>query len=185
MKRWTTYLFLTAILLLGSGTAVKSQHCPYDMTSIIVVTIHEKESIKNIPNIRITLIDSLGNPFIGTIHKNEQLIQDTLRFWQNPNKKTFNGYLDNEDHPTQINFPFAKDNYVFVCAHNFPAAIYYIKVEEIDGKADGEYYPVPGIKLYEQDKYSLCGTFDLNEYYPRYYGARIYKPIDIIMQRKK
>ena len=118
----TRLFILTIFLLLLTPTTVKSQHCPFDFSYIIVITVHEKDSIKNIPNLRITIVDSLGNPITETTYKDGLPIADTLTFWQNPNKTTFMGYIDNEnpaDH-AQINFPFAKDNYVFVCDRNFP-----------------------------------------------------------------
>ncbi len=186
MTQWTLLLFSTAFLALS--TAAKSQCCPFDNAAIIVVTVHEKDSTKNIPHLRITIVDSLGNPITETTYKDGQPVVDTLRFWQNPNKTTFVGYIDNENpaDPTRINFPFAKDNYVFVCGHNFSTKNYRIKIEEIDGKANGVYSPLHWtVPLYDQDKYSLCETFDDLEYSPLYYGTRLYKPIEIIMGRKK
>jgi len=195
-------LLFTILFLPLSAITVKGQHCPFDNTAIIVVTVHEKDSSKNIPNLRITFVDSLGNPVTKTRYKNGKAVVDTLRFWQNPAKTTFQGRIDNENPSTdsKICFPFAKDNYVFTCSHDFPNTPdkifsnnyrpkpkkYFIKIEEIDGKENGEYYPLHWpVPLYEQDKYSLCGTFNDTEYSPVHYGGRIYKPIDIIMQRKK
>lgn len=163
------------------------QHCPFDFTAIIVVSVHEKDSAANIPNLRISLIDSAGNNVTDIFYRNGKAVVDTLRFWQNPNETTFKGYIDNENpaDPVKIRFPFAKDNYVFVCSRKFEASKYQIKIEKVDGKQNGEYYPIIfPVYLYEQDKYSLCGNYDNEEYSPEYYGERIYKPIEIIMQRK-
>ncbi|MBK9191681.1 MAG: hypothetical protein IPM77_09300 [Crocinitomicaceae bacterium] len=84
-----------------------------------------------------------------------------------------------------MRFPFANDNYVLICNHHFPIEKYYLKIEEIDGSENGEYYPlIWTTKLFSIDKYSLCGTYD-DDYYHPIYGGRIYNPIEIIMQRKK
>ena len=174
MTRWTIYRLVIIFLTQLAWTSVKGQHCPFDIAAIIVVTVHEKDSIKNIPNLKITIVDKLGNPISG--HNSS---------WQNANKTTFTGYIDN-DNPgdaTRIKFPFAKDNYVFICGVNFSVDGYYLKIEETDTVS--KYYSHIGlVKMRDQDKYPLCGTYDDYEYSP-YYDGRLYKPIEVIMKRKK
>ena len=183
MTQYTNYYILIAFLLLSTG--VKSQHCPFDFTAIIVVSVHKKDSTKNIPNIKITLVDSLGKPLTETIYKNGQPILDTIKFWQNQDKTTFTDYIDNLNPVdfTKFNFPFAKDNYVFVCGYNFPVNNYKIKIEEIDGRTKRKYVPLFSIvPLNKQNIYSLCGTYNDLEYSSLPNGTPRYKPVEVIMQ---
>ncbi len=166
---------MSVFLITITFTTAMGQHCAFDFAAIIVVNVHEKDSIKNIPNLKITIVDSIGKPF------------ESGQFWQNPSKTTFAGYIDNNNpaDPSRIRFPFASDNYVLIIGYRFPVEKYYIKIEEIDRSANGEYYPlIWPTKLYAIDKYSLCGTYD-DDYYHSIPAGRIYKPIEIIMCRKQ
>lgn len=52
------------MLLLFSSFITTAQHCQYDFASIIVVHAHGKNKADNIPNLKISMIDSLGNPVL-------------------------------------------------------------------------------------------------------------------------
>ncbi len=170
-------IILTFVIFLA-GKKTQAQHCPYDFASIIVVSIHEKDSSKNIPNLKLTLVDSSGN---AVLDRNEKEIV----FWQNPEKTTFEGYIDNNN-PAQnekIRFPFAKDNYVWVCSIYFSLDDYYLKIEKI---GDIPQYRLPDyklIKLYEVDKFHLCDSYKNEDYHKDFGSRRLYKPIEIIIDK--
>ncbi|RRJ89862.1 hypothetical protein EG240_10725 [Paenimyroides tangerinum] len=164
-----TFLFLISLSHFAFG-----QHCAYDFASIIVVTIHEKENLNNIPNLKVTIVDSEGN---NVLDRND----NEIVFWQNPEKSSTE--YNNFENAKEIRYPFAKDNYVWVCGVNFSVEDYYLKIEETGNtsKYHLPYYKL--IKLYEVDKFHLCGNYH-NEDYHTYSGRRLYKPVEIIVQKK-
>lgn len=171
-------LFILISFILLSGIAF-GQHCAYDFTSIIVVSIHEKDNLNNIPNLKVTIVDSEGNKVLD---RNE----NEIIFWQNPEQTTFEGFIDNNN-PAQnekIRFPFAKDNYIWVCSVSFNLDDYYLKIEEIN---DSLQYRLPDykfIKLYEVDKFHLCDSYRNEDYHKNFGSRRLHKPIEIIVDRR-
>jgi len=150
-----------------------AQHCAYDFASIIVVSIHEKDNLENISNLKVTIVDSSGNPVLDS-NENEML------FWQNPRKTTSD--YNNPAQARKIRYPFAKNNYVLVLGGSHSIDKYYLKIEE---KENFDKYRLPYyqmINLYEVDKYRLCDTYN-NEDYKSYIG-RLYKPVEIIINKK-
>lgn len=166
-------LFLLISFTLLSGLAF-GQHCAYDFASIIVVYVHEKDNLNTIPNLKITLVDNEGNAVLD--HNDKEIV-----FWQNP-QKTISKY-NSPEKAKEIRYPFAKDNYVWVCGVNFSVDDYYLKIEETGNTSHYNlpYYKL--IRLYEADKFHLCDAYD-NEDYFTYTGRRLYKPVEIILQKK-
>jgi hypothetical protein len=181
MKR--LFCLVATILICAS---VFGQHCPYDFSAAIIVHIHEKDSSKTIPNLRLTLIDSSGKALTATYYRNKQFVNDTVRFWQNPAQTTFKGYIDNENpaEDEKIRFPFAADHYVLVISRGMDLTGYSIRIE--NGKSKNQYQlPYYDVSLSNNDKYILCGTYDEKDYRVKTYGDREYKPVDITLTRKK
>jgi hypothetical protein len=167
---------------------VKSQHCPFDGSAIVVLHIHEEDSVRTIPNLKITLLDSLHVPIEGYYFQNGMFVEDTLFFWQNPSLTTFRGYIDNNN-PADVRhmrFPFARDNYVLVLSGGYPIENCFIQIEEIAVNGTLHYFPIQQpIPLYKHDLYSLCGTYDDENYRTYYYGTRPYHPVELTMKRDR
>lgn len=151
------------------------QHCAYDFASIIVVSIHEKDNMNNIPNFKISIVDRKGNPVLD--HKEKEIV-----FWQNP-KKSSTEY-NNFENAREIKYPFAKDNYVWVCGDNFSTDDYYLKVEEINDACQYRLTDYKLMKLYEVDKFHLCDSYNNEDYHKNFGSKRLYKPIEIIVEKK-
>jgi len=169
------YTFLLFIFL---SDCAFGQHCAYDFASIIVVSIHEQDNLNNIPNLKVTIVDNEGN---SVLDRNEKEIV----FWQNPDKTTFEGFIESNN-PVQnekIRFPFAKDNYIWVCSINFSLDDYYLKIEEIGDSAQYRLPYYKFIKLYEVDKFHLCDSYKSEDYNKTFGSRRLYKPIEIIVKK--
>ena len=158
-----------------------AQHCGFDFSGIVVLNIHSKIDSTNIPNLKITLLDSL-NKVVETKFwrkdKNSKMhfVNDTLKFWQNPDK-TY--YLNiNPTNNSNIRFPFAKENYVLVCNYDFKIKDYKIKIEDIDGLKNQGKFKTIIIKPKQIEVYPLCGNYDLNIY------PGNFKVIEIILKSR-
>lgn len=170
----TQKLYILISFILFSGMAL-GQHCAYDFASIIIVSVHEKDNLNNIPNLKISIVDSKGNAVSDYTEKE-------IVFWQNPEKSSTE--YNNFENARAIRYPFAKDNYVWVCGVNFSTDDYYLKIEEIN---DTRQYRLPGyklIKLYEADKFHLCDSNNNEDYHKNFGSQRLYKPIEIIVEKK-
>ncbi len=141
----------------------EAQHCPYDFSSMIVINIYEENENTFIQNLKISLVDSLGNPLL---YGNKEIV-----FSQNK-EILFDEYRT---------LPF-DINYFYICWNKFPIQEYYLKIEEI---ADSPKYEITEntIKLYPNDKFHLCKNFWFKHNFPLSNG-RIYKPIEVILKKK-
>ncbi len=166
-------IIILTLAICFSFIKAQSQHCAYDSASIIVVSIHDKDSLNNIPNLKVTLVDSSGNAVLDS-YNNE------IVFWQNP-KKTISEY-NSPKNAKEIRYPFAKDNYVYVYDANFYVDDYYLKIEETEATSKYRLPYYKHNKLYEIDKFHLCSTYKKEDYFT-YSGRRLYKPVEIIVQR--
>lgn len=153
MDRIRLILFL--FFLLMSNTA-RSQHCPYDGAYIMVVEITAKGSSKVIPNLNITLLDSLGETVLREKWANGKWIGDTLKLWQNPQKTTHSGIIDNENpmNPWSIRFWFAENNYVLVTGMKLPGT--QLKIEDVDGEKNQGQFETKIIHLPDFVLFPLC-----------------------------
>jgi hypothetical protein len=157
---------LSIMLLVFSSLVLKSQHCPFDAEGILVVRVHSIQDSSVIKNLRITLLDSLGNTVITPDWDFGKFLDDTLKFWQNPVVTTFHTTIDcnHPADPTRINFPFAKDNYVLMCPIFTKIGKYKLNIEDIDGTANDGKFAAVIYQLSEDDLYSLCGTYNRKIY---------------------
>jgi len=151
-------LILVTLVLLMSNSTGNSQHCPWDMASIIVVEIKaDSADTKVIKDLKITLLDSLYSPF--TIPVNDGL--DTILFWQNPLKKLHSGISDNINpmNPKAIHFWFAENNYISVIGSNKKDEPLKLKIEDIDGESNGGHFRMTIVEILPRDIYPLCTNF--------------------------
>ena len=153
-KYFISFLFTTLFL-----TRSNAQHCEYDFEAIIVVNPTADSSDSLIKGIQITLLDSTGKIYKEIWHN------DTLFFWQNPERTTQTGYIDNNNpmHPEKIRFSFAKNNYVVVCDRQITYAKMKIKIEDTDGAKNGGEFLTQVISIKPEDVFPLCsGHSDWN-----------------------
>ncbi len=137
--------------LLCIANYMNAQHCGFDSVSIIVVYVHSQNGVENIPNLRISIVDKNGIDLIN-------YDKETMFFRQN------------------LNFPFLKNDYGLVVSNGLKMDNLYLKVESPFVKSNSI-----KVKLYENDKYPLCGNYDNQDYSnPNRYSNRVYKPIDVI-----
>lgn len=130
---------------------VKAQHCGFDFLSLIAVDIHSKNNPEAIPNLEIELIGEIPNNFS----------LKTLKFEQG------------------LDFPFLKDYYALVVPSDISLQNLKIKITDIDGAENGGFFKEIQIPLYNIDKYSLCGRYDMKNFVSGY-GERLYKPIELV-----
>lgn len=178
------------ILLLFVGFTAKAQqvtmHCGYDFTSYLVIDAHESGKTENIKNLKITVVDSLGRDVInvGNMYSWSRA-NEPLRFKQN--------YAIGEDNQplpagTKLTgkerwfFPYAKDNYVLSVANTFPADNFSIKIEDVDGKENGDQFKTVIQPLYSYNMYVLCSNESQQAAIK--FGRKMNKPIDIVLEKK-
>lgn len=180
MKKLLTFYF--ALFLISFG---KAQHCPFDGVAIIVLNIHAADSVGVIPGLKIYMLDNTNQP-VKTLHyENNEWVSDTAWFWQNPDKTTFKGYMDNSNPaiPEKIRFPFARNNYVTTTHYHFPASKYRIIIEDINCAKNRGAFMKQVISIHNTDVYPLCTTYNKEVYdYP--YEKLTYKPVEVILQKK-
>lgn len=152
---------------------------------MIVVHVHEQDSARTIPGLKITLIDSTGKGVVSLHYRNKEFVRDTVRFWQNPSATTYRGYIDNENpgEMENIRFRFAKDNYVLIIGRGTDLTGFSIRIET-PGSSQYE-PPFANIPLTNADAYNLCGVYDDDTFNIREYGQRIYHPVEVVLQKKR
>ena len=177
--------YVVVVFVVLSAVVAYAQHCPFDGAGIIAIRPLEESSSTIIPNLRITLLDSVYNVVFGTELRDGAWVTDTVEFWQNPQKTTFRGYIDNANPADgrRIRFPFARDNYVWVCSDRFPAGRYYVQIEDIDGKENGGAFKTLVLSLRNDDVYTLCSTYDEEEY-PESGEGRRFEAVEITLLSK-
>jgi hypothetical protein len=180
--------YLLFILLLVAGAAGAQQnamHCGYDLTSYVVIDAHEGGKTHNVKNLKVTIVDSLGNDVINT---------DNLYSFKNANepmKFTFN-YLIGDDNKRLPEgaavgkerwfFPYAKDNYLISVVNNFPADRFQVKIEDVDGPENGGKFKTVLIPLNAYNMYVLCSNE--SQQAAMKFGRKMNKPIDVVLEKE-
>lgn len=181
------YLFICLFFVrfFTANAQVAVQHCGYDFTSYLVLDVHENGKKENIKDLKITIVDSEGNEVINV---------NNVYSWTNSNKpmvflpnykidengKKISGETD-KNVKSRWFFPFAKDSYLLSVANTFPAENFSIKVEDIDGKANGGFFKTQLIPLYSYNMYVLCSA--QNERQAMQFGPRTNRPVEIILEK--
>jgi hypothetical protein len=166
--------FILSLLFFLAILATKAQHCPFDMSGIIVLNIHTDSDTVLLTGLRISLFDS-----------NDKRVAD---FWLNPPGTAFKGYIDNENpaQPKLIRFPFAKENYVVVTRNGFKQQHYNIKISYTRPDKEKDLFETLIISATNDDVYSLCGTYNEEVYPGRMLNDRqyTYKPVEVVVKVK-
>lgn len=179
------YLLIFLFAIISLGVKAQGMHCGYDFTSYVVLDVHESGRKENIKNLKITLVDSLGNDLINTANK------FSYRNADKPMAFSFNYKIDDKGTPLAEGataekerwfFPFAKDNYLISVVNTFEADRYQVKIEDIDGKANGGKFKTLILPLYSYNMYILCSNE--SQQAAMKFGRKMNKPIDVVLERE-
>lgn len=185
MKGSLRVIFLMLCALAAKKVAAQAMHCGYDFTSYVVLDVHEAGKKENIRNLRITIVDSLGNEVINTANKYSYKNADK------PMLFSFNYRIDDKGAPLAEGaaaekerwfFPFAKDNYLISVANTFEADRFQVKIEDTDGKANGGKFKTLLLPLYSYNMYILCSNE--SQQAAMKFGRKMNKPIDVVLERE-
>jgi hypothetical protein len=181
--------YLSLIFLLFAGAVHAQQpttmHCGYDFTSYVVLDVHEDGKPHNIKNLKVTIVDSLGNDVINTNNLY------SFKSANEPLKFTFNYQIgdDNKRLPEGVVpakerwfFPYAKDNYLISVVNNFPADSFQVKIEDIDGPENGGKFKTVILPLYAYNMYVLCSNE--SQQAAMKFGRKMNKPVDVVMEKE-
>ena len=181
------YLAAFFLLISLSGRAQQpAMHCGYDFTSYLVLDVHEQGKKENIKNLKITVVDSLGRDIINV---------NNMYSWRNTNQPlvfTPNYRIGNDNSPLPEGaaitgkerwfFPFAKDNYLLSVANTFEADRFAVKVQDVDGEANGGNFKTVITPLYSFNMYVLCSNEGRDAAIK--FGRKTNKPIDIVLEKE-
>ena len=179
------YLLVLLFAITSLGVKAQGMHCGYDFTSYVVLDVHESGKKENIKNLKITLVDSLGNDLINTSNK------FSYRNADKPMSFSFNYKIDDKGAPLAEGataekerwfFPFAKDNYLISVVNTFEADRYQVKIEDVDGKANGGKFKTLILPLYSYNMYILCSNE--SQQAAMKFGRKMNKPIDVVLERE-
>lgn len=136
-----------------------AQHCPYDGSSVIVLKVHTRENQNTIPNLKVTLVKK---------KKKDKIVNSKVYILTQNNR-----------------FPFLSDEYSIIIPSTLDIENYYLKIDSVCEYVydDWTYYGTTEIKLTENDKFRLCGNYDIDDYKDVSYSERVYKPIEVILQK--
>jgi hypothetical protein len=147
-------LFALAALFIWVAGAW-AQHCPFDGTAILVVDVRDAETREQIRELRLTIVDEAGRLVLqkSQAHIGSEFTEVPLVFYRNPTR------TDPDWRPYEfekIRYSFARDDYILPLARYHGSELRMIKVEDIDGEANGRY--LCGIHVVKADDY-----FDLHD----------------------
>jgi hypothetical protein len=174
--------FLYLFLFLSIFSAKAQQHCGYDFSSFLVLHVHEEGNKENIPNLKVTLIDFFGNELVNTGNKYSWTDRDkVLQFYENYKIDGQGKRLTNDSSEERIRwfFPFAKATYIITITNDFPIEGIRAKIEDVSEKP---VFQTQIINLFATNLYVLCTT---QAQKAQTFGARINKPVDVILKRKE
>ena len=147
-------------------------HCGFDFTSYLVVKAHEEGKSDNINHLKISLVNEMG----------EEVINENNKYsWKNGNQPLYftkNHLISKPEEAPKWFFPYADDTYLLSVTNTFPAADFYIKIEDSKGV-----YKEQIIQLQSFNMYVLCSSE--NERQARSFGPRSNNPIDVIQEKTK
>ncbi len=175
MRYFFTLLFFVSL-------SVKAQqHCGYDFSSFFVLHIHEEGKKENIPNLKVTLIDFFGNDLVNTGNKYSWTDRDkVMQFYENYKINAEGKRLVEENTEEKIRwyFPFSKATYIISVVNDFPVDGIRVKIEDVSEKPVFQTQIVP---LFAANLYVLCTTLAAKA---QQFGARVNKPVDVVLKRR-
>lgn len=175
--------YLLSLIFLVSFSAHSQQHCGYDFSSYLVLHIHEDGKSENIPNLKVTLVDSLGNDVINVNNKYSwNKSGQIMKFYENYKIDNDGKKIENtpENQKAKWFFPFSKDTYLLSVTNDFPADNMQVKIEDISVKPQFE---TETIQLYAFNMYILCTTQVQQK--AQQFGPRVNKSVNIVLKRKQ
>ena len=110
----------------------------------------------------------------------EEVINESNKYsWKNGNQPLIfvKNHLISKDNETQKwFFPYSDDTYLLSVTNTFPAADFYIKIQDANGL-----YKEQTVQLQSYNMYILCSSE--NERQVRSFGPRSNNPIDVLLER--
>lgn len=173
------YFLLLFICFITHANA--QQHCGYDFTSYIVLHVHEDGKKENIGNLKITLVDSLGNDIVNTANKFSWKMKDqVMQFSENYKIDDAGNKIENETGGQKFRwfFPFAKDVYLLSVTNEFPADLMQVRIED-----PNNVYQTTILQLYAYNMYILCTSQAQQQ--AQQFGPRVNKPVEVVMTKRK
>jgi hypothetical protein len=171
------YLMFFLFLSFSVKAQIPAMHCGYDFTSYLVLDVHENGKKENIKNLRITVVDSLGQEVVNI---------NNLYSYRDSNKPmvfSLNYQIDESGNKITIDnpkarwyFPYAKDNYLLSIANTFPADKFSVKVEDLNKR-----FKTQIVQLFAFNMYVLCSSQSEKTVQ---FGRKANRPIDIVMERR-
>jgi len=173
------------ILLFPFAAKAQVMHCGYDFTSYVVLDIHEDGKKENVKNLRVTIVDSIGNEVINKAnkysynHADEPMVFTFNYKIGDDNKRLAEGATAAKE---RWFFPYAKDNYLLSVVNTFPADSFQVKIEDTDGKENGGKFKTVLIPLNSYNMYILCSNE--SQQAAMKFGRKMNKPIDVVLERE-
>jgi hypothetical protein len=183
MKKVLFIFFITQ--LATAQISNSAQHCGYDFVSYLVVNPRVEASKETIKGLKISLVDVNGNPIINT---------DNKLSWKDNNKEldfTLNYLIDEqnkriatvkEGDAERWYFPYAKETYFLSVVNGINTDELKIKIEDIDGTANGGLFQTQIIDISPFDLFVLC-TNQIRDYSMKF-GRKGNKPIEVFLIKK-
>lgn len=177
--------YLLFLIFLIAIPVNAQQHCGFDFSSYIVLHIHEDGKTENIPNLKVTLVDSLGNDIINinnkySWNKKDQVMQFSENYRIDSNGKKIENTTENQK--TRWFFPYSKDTYLLSVTNEFPADQMRVKIEDVATDTHKPQYQTAIIQLYAFNMYVLCTS---QEQKVQQFGPRANKPVNVVLKRNQ
>jgi hypothetical protein len=179
-------LFLFCITQLAFAQNINTgQHCGYDFVSYLVVNPRVEASKETIKGLKISLVDTNGNPIINT---------DNKLSWKDNNKElvfTLNYLIDEQNKRIETKvegiaerwyFPYSKETYFLSVVNGIITDEIKIKIEDVDGTANGGQFQTQIIDVSPFDLFVLC-TNQIRDYSMKF-GRKGNKPIEVFLTKK-
>ncbi len=167
-------------LTLLSQMVLKAQHCQFDLVRVIVLSVYADSDTNIVPNLKITLLDSLGNTIFTNWDSKADV--DTLKFWRNV-KGGGKDKVENRNPWWNPNtYWFANNNYLIVGGEWLLKQSRKIKIE--DGEDNGGYFETKTVDLAETDLYPLCTGRSHWTKGEKYGFVEGFKPIEVRLKKK-
>jgi hypothetical protein len=179
------YIALLIIFLSAFTAKAQVMHCGYDFTSYIVLDVHESGKKENIKNLKITIVDSLGNDLINVNNvysfknANQALVFTSNYLIGDDNKRLEPGVTAKKE---RYFFPFAKDNYLISVSNTFKADNFSVKIQDVDGAENGGKFKTIILPLYSYNMYILCSNE--SQAAAMKFGRKMNKPIDVVLEKE-
>lgn len=165
-------LSLLSLPLLSQAQINTGIHCGYDFTTYLVVEVNSEETKHAIQGLKISI-----------------LTHDLKEVFNTANMYSYtNGNLPlvfSENYKIDDRrwyFPYAEQAYLLSLANTFPAENFKLKIEDVDGKANGGNFETIIMDLYNYNLYVLCSSENAKA---TQFGRKIKnEPIQVFLKNK-